>query len=436
MLMAVVALAVSGLAVVMTGSEANAVTVTNACINSAVPTDFTQVNVDMTGTAPASVEPGAQFQLTNITQSVSLPGAIFVAGYNLGLLQVGVNTVPGTVVTTIEGTNTVEGTQNTSTEAVLLTFTITDPDGVPGTGDETATDATINVTYDDQTWTAGPAGAIEFREDTVTPQSATVAGIRVTATIGGFLTVRFGCNPGVVLPGPPEVIQLIDPAPSFASTVSETPTTTTTATTTTTTTEPPTTTTTTEPPTTTTTTEPPTTTTTTEPTTTTTTEPPPTTTTTTEPPTTTTTTAPTTTTTTTAPTTTTTTSAPTTTTTTAPTLTDVSMNVIVHGPTKSSKTSKSVVAKVRNEGTSNVTVCNSDVTWDIEVNGVDTTGSVSQRERCKTLRPGQSTRFRATWTYGAGEVTAGAEVNYMATVTVAGDSDTSNNTDSEIRIVR
>jgi hypothetical protein len=421
-LMAGLVVAVSGLLFLLPGSPASAVTTTNACVNSAGLTDFSQADVDMTATPPAAVELGAPFQLTNINQSVALPGAIFVAGYNLGLLQVGQNSVPGTIATTIEGTNTVQGTQNTSTENISVTFTITDPDGVPGSGDETGTDAVIQVTYDDMNWTVGSTfPAIEFREDTVTPQSTTVAGLRITATIGGSLTVRFGCNPGVVVPGPPETIQLTDPAASFASVVGG-PTTTIPSTTEPTTTVP------------TSTTEPTTTvpTSTTEPTSTTPTTP------TTTPPTTTTT-APTTTgpTTPTTPTTTppTTTTAPPPTTTTTPLLVDASLDVIINGPTSSTKTSKSLVANVVNEGTSTITVCDTNITWDIEVNAVNA-GSVSEPANCKTLGPGASTRFKATWTYGAGEVTTGAVVNSMATVTVAGDVNAANNTDSEIRTAK
>jgi hypothetical protein len=95
-----------------------------------------------------------------------------------------------------------------------------------------------------------------------------------------------------------------------------------------------------------------------------------------------------------------------------------------------------LVAKVTNEGTSSITVCDTDISWDIEVNGVNTTGSVSEPAACKTLGPGASTRFKATWTYGAGEVTTGAVVNYMATVTVANDFNAANNTDSEIRTAK
>ena len=61
-----------------------------------------------------------------------------MAGYNLGLLTVGSNTIPATVSTFIEGTNTVEGVQQTNFAATSITTVITDPDGTPSTGDESA----------------------------------------------------------------------------------------------------------------------------------------------------------------------------------------------------------------------------------------------------------------------------------------------------------
>jgi hypothetical protein len=373
----VFAMVTAGLVALLPASPAGAaVTYSNACINTAVPTDFSEVSVTLDGTAPVSVRPEDSFQLTNITQTVALPGAIFVAGYNLGLLQVGLNTVPGTVASTIEGTNTVQGVQNTSTENVSVTFTITDPDGTPGTGDETATDAQATVTFDDMTWTAGPAGAMEFHEDTVTPQSATNAGIRITAVIGGFLTVRFGCNPGTVLPGPPEVISLIDPAPSFASTVSN--------------------------PVTTPTTEPPT-------TTTTTTEPPTTTTTTTEPP----------------------------TTTTIHVDCDASMNAIAGDP-QAAAGHKTVVAKVTNASTGNCTVSDANIGWTMTVAGTDVTGTVSPlNPGTVTLPPGASKRFRFNWDYGTALTPfVGQTVDITATVTVAGDLGPNNDSDTEFQTVK
>jgi hypothetical protein len=148
----VFAMVAATLAVLVPASPAAAVaTFPNACINTAVPTDFTQLDVTLDGTAPASVTPGSPFTLSGVSQTLALPGALFVAGYNLGLLVEGVNNVPATDVMTIEGTNTTPAVQNTSTESTSVTFTITDPDHTPGTGDETATDAVANVVFDDMT---------------------------------------------------------------------------------------------------------------------------------------------------------------------------------------------------------------------------------------------------------------------------------------------
>jgi hypothetical protein len=148
----VFAMVAATLAVLVPASPAPAqTTFPNACINTAAPTDFTQLDVTLDATAPASVSPGQNFTLSGISQGLALPGALFLAGYNIGLLVEGVNTVPATDAMTIEGTNTVQGTQNTPAQATSVTFTITDPDHTPGTGDETATDAVANVVFDDMT---------------------------------------------------------------------------------------------------------------------------------------------------------------------------------------------------------------------------------------------------------------------------------------------
>ena len=208
-------------------ASASAATFPNACKNSVTPNN-SQISVTMTAnTSPNPVAPGGSVSLTNIDQTANVPGTIFVAGYNLGLLTTGSNTIPAVVQTTIEGTNTVEGTQVTNTPATSVTTTITDPDGSPGTGDETGTDGVINVTYADQTWTAGASGTINFREDTL-PISAGggalhTGGIKITATIAGFLEVRFGCSPGTVAGPDPGVVTLDDPAATFASTQIQAP---------------------------------------------------------------------------------------------------------------------------------------------------------------------------------------------------------------------
>jgi hypothetical protein len=194
----------------------------NACANS-VTANNSQIGVTLTATAPATVAPGALFTLSNIQGVASVPGSIFVGGYNLGLLTVGPNSVPASVITRIEGTNTVEGQQDSDVAVTSVSTTITDPDGTPGTGDETATDGTLSFSHTDQTWTAGPSpGTIDFREDTVPIGAGAGAlhtgGLKITATIGGVLSVRFGCSPGTVTGPDPGVVTLVDPAVSFATT--------------------------------------------------------------------------------------------------------------------------------------------------------------------------------------------------------------------------
>src|SRR4051794_35555196 len=98
---------VAGLAVVLTGwaaASADAATFTNACKNSATANN-NQITVTMTANAPAIVNGGATVALTNTQQTLSVPGAISVAGYNLGFGTEGDNNVDSTVVTTIEGAN-------------------------------------------------------------------------------------------------------------------------------------------------------------------------------------------------------------------------------------------------------------------------------------------------------------------------------------------
>ena len=79
----------------------------------------------------------------------------------------GANKIPTEVKTFIRGTNTTQETQATNTAEREAETIITDPKTNPATGDETATPGQVNVTYNNQTWTAGASGPINFREKTV-----------------------------------------------------------------------------------------------------------------------------------------------------------------------------------------------------------------------------------------------------------------------------
>jgi hypothetical protein len=222
--------AAAGAAAAIVPTSANAASTTNACRNTASANN-SQINVDTSGTAsPDPVAPGGTITLSGLQQTASIPGAIFVAGYNLGLLQEGSNTIYGTAQTTIEGTNTVEGSKQTEQAPIVVTTTVNDPDDEPGTGDETATDGSFTANYAPMTFTAGPSGTAEFRQDTLpVPASgafaSTSGSLIIRTRVGGApppatngLPVRFNCSPGTVTPPDPGTVTPIDPATTFAST--------------------------------------------------------------------------------------------------------------------------------------------------------------------------------------------------------------------------
>jgi hypothetical protein len=219
--LALLALAAAAVFVLPASSaSAGTSTVTNACSNS-VTANFSQISVTTSGDdGLTTVAPAGATTTSTLTQSAAVPGAIFVAGYNLGLLVPGVNNIPANVQTKIEATNTVEGTQTTNNVATSVSTTITDPDGVPGTGDESATDASFSVSYNNLSWTAGASGTINYRQESIAAAPPTLANntLLINALVGGFLNVQFRCAPGTVTPPDPGTITLIDPAPSFDTT--------------------------------------------------------------------------------------------------------------------------------------------------------------------------------------------------------------------------
>jgi hypothetical protein len=219
--LAVLALAVAAVFLLSASpASAGTQTYTNACRNSAVGTNWDQISVTMTGNSPAGfVSPGDTVPYTNNTVSSAIPGAIFVAGYNLGLLVVGPNTIPATVHAVIDASNTTQLSQSTNNVDTSLSTTITDPDGTPGSGDESATDASASVTFNDMTWTAGASGTINFHEHNDTAVNGVSGGgfIAVAHLAGGIINVQFHCTAGSVTGSNPGVPTFFD-APTITST--------------------------------------------------------------------------------------------------------------------------------------------------------------------------------------------------------------------------
>ena len=122
-------LALAAAFALLPASAASAATFPNACKNTASVND-SEINLEMTAAAPAMVFSGDPVTLSNIQQTLAVPGTIFVTGYNLGLLGAvdGPNiptekTIPATATTRIKATNTVEGTQTTNTASGSISTT-------------------------------------------------------------------------------------------------------------------------------------------------------------------------------------------------------------------------------------------------------------------------------------------------------------------------
>ena len=106
--------------------------------------------------------------------------------------------------------------------------------------------------------------------------------------------------------------------------------------------------------------------------------------------------------------------------------------MIVHGPVKASKGQKVYLFRVSNLGDSPITVNpDTDIAGVVNVNGTPN-GSVTSLAGTKTIRPGGSVVFPLRWTQD-GTLSPGDTVEFTACVNLAGDSDATNNCDSETR---
>ena len=96
--------------------------------------------------------------LTNTRMEVAVSDAAIVAFHGVGLLAKGENVVPGTVVATISASGTREREQTTNRVDFTASSTVTDPDGIPGTGDESAAVMVVDTALPDTVWSGlGPA---------------------------------------------------------------------------------------------------------------------------------------------------------------------------------------------------------------------------------------------------------------------------------------
>ncbi len=199
---------------------------TNACFSNATAT-YSDLVWTMSGTAtpsPATLGSG-NVTLGSSTIQVDIPATLLVAGYNLGLLSLGTNNIPTTVYAARQATNasTTSAAQTQVGANVVqvdsftatVTTTITDPDGTPGTGDESATPLAVNQPLPDMVVTP-TGGQVTFAQAPPGTLPQIPAGIAAagpvqpngslfaTASVaGGLVRANFDCFPGTTIIDPP-----------------------------------------------------------------------------------------------------------------------------------------------------------------------------------------------------------------------------------------
>ncbi len=185
-----------------TSARAGQASVLNACWSS-FEARYRDLTLVFTGDAAGT---GTDVTLSGVTASVTLPDFLPLGAYNTGALAAGQNSIPAIVHFAIAGDGTTEGRQVVDTQ-VTATTTITDPDGSPGTGDETATPITATASFPNTTWTRVVTDAVSFRQagPNTLPQVNNPDGTKLYAPTGslffsallpGNLRVSFDCRPG------------------------------------------------------------------------------------------------------------------------------------------------------------------------------------------------------------------------------------------------
>ena len=187
----------------------------NACKSSANG-NWSNIDWTLSGTAaPNPITLGAgNITLSGGAISANIPAGILVAGYNLGLLTLGVNSIPNTLRVARSATNVDigGGVSGTKTQVDVLSLslstTIGDPDGTPATGDETATPMAVNEPLPNMVVTplggnvvfsqGGPGTLPVIPAGVAAPGAVTpLGGIFVTSVVaGGLIKHNFDCQAG------------------------------------------------------------------------------------------------------------------------------------------------------------------------------------------------------------------------------------------------
>ncbi len=167
------------------GSQSNA----NECRISSLGLSE-RANITLAGVAAPNPTPdGASFEVTAASLLVEISSDLVLDVYELGLLSLGPNPVPASFSVEIQASNTVESLQTLAVTDSLASTTITDPDGQPGSGDESATPLVYSEAIASTTWTAdSPAG------DPIALRQATVEATVEVSLQGQPLPIPLSCD--------------------------------------------------------------------------------------------------------------------------------------------------------------------------------------------------------------------------------------------------
>jgi hypothetical protein len=204
-------------------AHAGSATTTNACFSNATAT-YSDLDWTLSGAAspnPATLGSDPTVTLSGSTVGVNIPATLLIAGYNLGLLTVGENEIPTVVYVSRKATNVDTGggvggsVHQVDNFSIVATTTITDPDGTPGTGDESATPLEVNESLPD--FAVAPTGGnIQFSQGDIGTLPLLPAGVAGNTAVqpngsvfasasvaGGLIRANFDCFPGTTIIDPP-----------------------------------------------------------------------------------------------------------------------------------------------------------------------------------------------------------------------------------------
>jgi hypothetical protein len=222
-------------------ASAGTQTTNNACFSNATAT-YSDLPWTLAGTSapnPATLG-GGDVTLSGSSVSVEIPATLLIAGYNLGLLTVGTNNIPTVVYVARAASNATPATQ-VDNFSVVATTTITDPDGTPGTGDESATPLSVNEPLPNYVVTPS-GGSINWAQAAPGTLPLLPAGVAGNAAVqpngslfasasvaGGLIRANFDCFPGNTIIDPPggtsgTTFTPITPLPFETTTVTAPPT--------------------------------------------------------------------------------------------------------------------------------------------------------------------------------------------------------------------